>query len=135
MDLKNIVSITGMSGLYNLISTRNNGLIVEDMEQGKRSFVSIRKHQFTPLESIGIYTYTDVVDLSEVFDRMKKIAGEEKIPSASDPGGNIVDFFRKVIPDYDEDKVFLSDMKKLLKWYEFLGARGLLDRKSSDEEE
>ena len=134
MDLKNIISVSGKAGLFELITTRSNGLIVEDLENGKRGFVSIRKHQFTPLESIGIYTYTDVAELTEVFAKIKVEDAKGTIPDAGSSGGEITEFFRAIIPDYDEDRVFLSDMKKVLRWYSFLNEKGLL-KASGDEEE
>ena len=71
MDLENILSVTGMPGLYRLITTRSNGIVIEDLDTGKKSFVSMRKHQFTPVESIGIYTYTDVEDIVEGMASLK----------------------------------------------------------------
>lgn len=137
MDLKNIISISGKSGLYNLVTTRDNGLIVEDLETGKRGFISIRKHQFTPLESIGIYTQADVVELADVFKKMQEADEKGDIPTPNSSGQEIIEFFRKIVPDYDEDRVFLSDMKKALKWYAFLAEKGLLKEKpvATDEEE
>ena len=70
MDLENILSVTGLSGLYKLVTTRSNGIVIEDLDSGKKTFISMRKHQFTPLESIGIYTYTDVADIREVFQKI-----------------------------------------------------------------
>ncbi len=132
MNLENIVAVTGMSGLYKLVATRSNGLIIEDFDSGKRTFISMRKHQFTPVESIGIYTYGDVVDIMDVF---KKVDASENRPEPNAPGHELHKYFRTVLPDYDENRVYLSDIKKLLKWHSFLSDRGLLSDTASDEEE
>ncbi len=133
MDLENILSVTGMPGLYKLVTTRSNGIVIEDMDTGKKSFISMRKHQFTPIESIGIYTYTDVEDIREVFSKID--AMRDDIPQTKDPGQAFHDFFRAALPDFDENRVHLSDIKKVVKWYWFLKERGMLEATSSDEEE
>ncbi len=134
MNLENILAVTAMPGLYRLITTRNNGLIIEDFESGKRTFISLRKHQFTPLESVGIYTYTDVVDLPDVFQKIR--ASDAELPDVHAAASDYHKFLRDVLPEYDEDRVYLSDIKKLVKWYAFLDTQNLLvDTVSDDEEE
>ncbi len=132
MKLKDIVAVSGMPGLYKMIASRDNGIIVEDYDTGKRTFASIRKYQFTPLETVGIYTYKDVQDLTEVFTTMKN--GEVPIPDANAPGAELHTFFRKIVKDYDEDRVYLGDIKKVIKWYGFLKERNLFDSSSEEEE-
>lgn len=133
MNLENILSVTGMPGLYKLVTTRSNGIVIEDLDTGKKSFISMRKHQFTPIESIGIYTYTDVEDIAEVFTKID--AMRDDIPHTKDPGQSFHDFFRTALPDFDESRVHLSDIKKVVKWYWFLKERGMLEATTSDEEE
>jgi hypothetical protein len=131
MNLKDIVAVSGMPGLYKMIASRDNGIIVEDFDNGKRTFASVRKHQFTPLETVGIYTYKDVQDLKEVFGIMRK--EEVAIPDPNAPGTELHAFFRKIVKDYDEDRVYLGDIKKVIKWYGFLKERNLFEK--GDEEE
>lgn len=69
MKLDNVIAVSGMPGLYRLLATRPNGLLIESFENGKRQFISGRKHQFTPLVSIGIYTYKDVESLDVVLKK------------------------------------------------------------------
>lgn len=133
MELDNLLSISGYSGLHKLVTTRSNGLVVEDLDTGKRSFVSLRKHQFTPLESVGIYTYTDVVDLKTVFTRMQN--HDSPPPAGNEEASEMHNYFREILPDYDEERVFLSDIRKLVKWYGFLAERNLIATSDSDEEE
>ena len=129
MKLDNIVAVSGLPGLYIMAGSRSNGLIIEDFDSGKKKFAPLRKHQFTPLESVSIYTITDTAPLVDIF---KKMINTDNIP---DPKGNSFDlqeFFEGVLPDYDEDKVLVSDIRKIIKWYNFLAERKLL---TSDEEE
>ncbi|MDX1476638.1 MAG: DUF5606 domain-containing protein [Saprospiraceae bacterium] len=131
MKLDNVLAVSGHPGLYRLVTTRTNGLIVEDFDSGKRNFISLRKHQFTPLESVGIYTYQDVVKLEDIFLKIKGSGDPVPAPNASPQ--ELHAFLREILPDYDEDRVFLSDIKKLIKWYLFLDQRSLIS--ASDEEE
>ena len=94
MNLENILAVTGMPGLYKLIATRSNGLIIEDFDNGKRTFISMRKHQFTPVESIGIYTYGDVIDIKDVF---AKLADSGDRPEPNAPGHELHKYFRTVL--------------------------------------
>lgn len=133
MDLENILSVTGLTGLYKLVTTRSNGIVIEDLDSGKKTFISMRKHQFTPLESIGIYTYTDVIDIKDVLKKIDDL--RDDIPQNKAQGQEFHDFFRKALPDFDENRVHLSDIRKVIKWYWFLKERGLLESTAADEEE
>jgi len=113
MKLDNIISVSGLSGLQKLIATRPNGLLIESFDNGKRQFVSVRKHQFTPLVSIGIYTYTDVAALDEVLKKVDTTQAENPIP-------NLRAWFKTIVADHDEDRVHINDIRKVIKWYTFL---------------
>ncbi len=132
MKLTDIVSVSGMAGLYKMIASRDNGIIVEDFDTGKRTFASVRKHQFTPLETVGIYTYKDVADLGDVFTAMRTDEGE--VPDIGASGAELHKYFRTVVKDYDEDRVYLGDIKKVIKWYAFLKERNLFDGATEEEE-
>ncbi len=131
MKLKDIVAVSGMQGLYKILATRDNGIIVEDFDTGKRTFASARKHQITPMETVAIYTYEDTVEIRKVFETM--MTGETEIPDANAPAADLHAFFRKIVKNYDEDNVFLGDIKKVIRWYRFLEAHDLLA--GQDEEE
>ncbi len=132
MNLQKLISVSGFSGIYKLAGTRNNGIIIEDLDNGKRRFVPARKHQFMPLEGIAIYTYTDSVPLKEVLEKMMN-TGMEKMPDPKDSPQNLRDYFSEILPDHDPDRVRNSDISKIIKWYHFLHARGILQ--ASEEEE
>ena len=129
MKLDNIVAVSGMPGLYKMAGSRSNGLIIEDMDSGKRRFASIRKHQFTPLESVSIYTLMDTAPLTDVFS---SIQAKGEVPDAGANSLELQEWFDGILPNYDEDRVLVSDIRKIIRWYQFLNERNAL---TSDEEE
>ena len=120
MKLDNIISVTGMPGLYKLLASRPNGLLIESFENSKRQFVSGRKHQFTPLVSVGIYTYTDVVALDEVLKKVQESENTTPLPDPNDKADDLRSWFKDLVPEHDEDRVHINDIRKLIKWYLFL---------------
>jgi hypothetical protein len=132
--MENILAVSGLPGLYKLVNSRSNGLVVSDLKEEKTRFCSVRKHQFTPLETVAIYTYADSVELPKIFDKIK--ASSEAIPDIKKASGSELEsYFRSVLPEFDEDRVYTSDIKKVIKWYGILKEHDLLDAKPSDEEE
>ncbi len=136
MDLESFVSVSGIGGIHKVITTRNNGLIIEDLTSGKTRFISSRKHQFTPLESISVYTEDgDSKALSEVFQAIKDNGAKHPLPDAKFSNDDIKAYFNIILPDYDKDRVHASDMKKIIKWYAFLDEKNLLkESKKKDED-
>jgi len=143
-DFDKIISISRMPGLYYLESTRNNGLVVTNLENSEKIFVSVRKHQFSPLRSLAIFTYNDSLSLEEIFSQIDNF--EEQEASADvlkTDDSTLKKYFRKIMPEYDEDRVAPKDMKKVLRWYNFLKSKDLLnlskettvDRENKEEEE
>ena len=122
MKLENIISVTGLPGLYKLMASRANGLLIESLDTRKRQFVSARKHQFTPLVSVGIYTYMDTIGLDEVLKKMEASEVTTPIPDVNDKADALRSWFKGLVPEHDEDKVHINDIRKLLKWYNFLKA-------------
>lgn len=126
MNIKNIVAISGLPGLFKLIATKSNGLLVADPDTNKSRFCSVRQHQFTPMETVAIYTDEDTIEISKVFQNMLDLQGEHPVPSPNAPHAELQKYFAIIIPDYDRDKVFHSDMKKVMKWFNYLNDRGYL---------
>ncbi len=138
MKLEKLVAVGGMSGVYRIVANRNNGLIVEDLVTGKRKFASARKHQFSPLESIAIYTEDgDSAELKVVFQRMLEQIDDNPPVSASARSEELFDYFEDILPNYDRDKVRAGDIKKVLKWFDFLRQHDLLtpDDEEADKDE
>lgn len=134
MNLEKYIAVSGLPGIYELVATRNNGLVVADLDSGKTRFCTMRKHQFTPMGSVAIYTYGDAVEITKVFQSMDEKQDEFPILAPNAPAPQLFDYFENILPDFDRDRVFISDIKKIIKWYNFLDERNLLDF-SSDEEE
>lgn len=117
MEYTRIVAVTGMPGLYEVLSSKSDGAIVRSLDDKTTKFVSARVHNLTHLESIEIYTVRDNVSLADVFMAMKNNG-----PSLPDVKDNkaLKAYFEKVYPDMDFERVYASDMKKMVKWYEVL---------------
>ncbi len=137
MNLEKIVSVTGLSGLYRVAANRPNGLIVEDLDTGKRRFASARKHQFVPLESIAIFTDDgDSVQLANVFRNMLQQLDDTPPIDPGSSANDLYDYFADILPNYDPDRVHASDIRRVLKWFDYLNTRDLLtDDPAADEEE
>lgn len=126
MRIKDIVSISGMSGLYKIEGQKPSGLIVTSLTEGWTKFVSNRQHMFSPLENISIYTDTDNVELVDVL--LEIHAKKESHPPVDTKADNAVlrDWFRHIVPNYDHEKVYVSDIKKLIKWFDILEAHQVI---------
>ena len=124
--LKDIMSIGGHGGLFRFVSQGRNGIIVESLENGKRmhAFASMK---VSALEDIAIYTKEEEIQLEEVLARIHKYEnGAETIPPKSD-NDDLKDYFSAVLPEYDRDRVYVSDIKKVLSWYNLLLKYDLLE--------
>ena len=131
---RTFVAVSGLPGLYKLMATRSNGLLLQELDSEKTKFASARKHQFTPLESVAIYTDNDSVELSVIFDRIKSNEDSLEMPASSASKDEFFDYFSEILPDYDEERVLISDVKKVIKWYRYLSERNLLSSESEDKE-
>ena len=133
MDYNKIVSVTGLGGLYELISSKTDSGIVRSLEDNSTKFVSTRIHSFSHLESIEVYTVKDNVNLVEIFAAMKK--SKEALPDAKADGKAIKAYFEKVYPDMDFERVYGSDMKKMVKWFDILSKNNIEIKLSEASEE
>lgn len=126
MEYKEIVAVTGEPGLFQLVSSKGDGAIVRTLDGETTRFVPSRNHNFTPLESIEVFTTGTNVALSDVFRAMQEQEGTQAIPDPAAGGDEIRGYFRQIFPSLDEERVYMSDMKKMLKWYPQLRAHDLL---------
>ena len=136
MNLDKFVAVSGMPGLFQLIANRNNGLILEDLNSGKRKFVPSRGNQFTPLGTIGIYTSDgESTELKEVFKNM--LSRFEDLPPVdiNTDHDTLRNYFVQILPEFDRDRVSVSDIKKVIKWFSFLKEKNLLTTDIQEEEE
>jgi len=119
MEYSKIIAITGLPGLFELISSKSDGGIVRSLDDKSTRFVSSRVHQFSHLESIEVYTTRHNVNLVDILKAMQDSG--EKLPDEKDAGG-LKTYFEKVYPELDFDRVYTSDLKKMVKWF------GVLDK-------
>jgi len=117
MEYSKIVSVTGLPGLFELINTKSDGAVVRSLDDKTTRFASSRIHNFSHLETIEVYTVSDNVNLAEVFQAMEKASGS--LPDTKDDDA-IRKYFEKVYGDIDFERVYNSDLKKMIKWFEVL---------------
>ena len=117
MEYNKIVSVTGLPGLFELINTKSDGAVVRSLDDKTTRFASSRIHNFSHLETIEVYTVNDNVNLAEVFQAMEKKSGS--LPDTKDNSA-IRKYFEQVYGDIDFERVYNSDLKKMIKWFEVL---------------
>jgi len=135
MSLDKIISITGKPGLYKLITQTRSGFVAESLIDGKKITVGLRNN-VSVLSEIAIYTLEEELPLREVFLKIqvKEKGGKTSIPHKSDKL-KLEEYFFEVLPDYDEDRVYASDIKKVIQWYNILHENGIADFSENSEEE
>jgi hypothetical protein len=117
MEYSRIVAVTGLPGLYEVVSSKTDGAIVKSLEDQSTKFISSRIHNLSHLESIEVYTTRENVTLADVFLSMKESGSQ--LPDVKDNKA-LKSYFEKVFPDMDFDRVYSSDQKKMVKWFEVL---------------
>lgn len=133
MSLEKILSISGKPGLYELKNQTRGGFLAESLIDGKRISVSAR-HNVSLLSEIAIYTLTEEIPLATVFTKIsEKENGGEAINHKSSKD-ELEEYFFGVLPDYDEDRVYASDIKKVVQWYNLLNKKGISDFTSKSED-
>ena len=131
MEYSKLISVTGLPGLFELVASKNDGAIVRSLDDKTTKFVSSRVHNFSHLESIEVYTQRENVNLVDVFKAMD--ANNESLPSEKDSAA-IKKYFEKVYPEMDFERVYASDMKKMIKWFSVL-KKNDIELKLKDEEQ
>ncbi len=135
MALDKILSIGGRPGLYRLLTQTRSGFVGESLLDGKRVTVGIRSN-VSVLSEIAIYTLEEEVPLREVFQKRKeKEKGEKTSIGHKEEKIKLEEYFFEVLPDYDEDRVYASDIKKVIQWYNILHENGITDFSETDDED
>jgi hypothetical protein len=132
MEYNKIIAVTGLPGLYELLSSKSDGAIVRSLDDKTTRFVSSRIHNFSHLESIEVYTVRDNVNLVDILKAME--ASTTKLPDEKDAGA-LKNYFTKVYPDLDFGRVYSSDLKKMVKWFQVLKANEIEIKLTEPEEE
>ncbi len=138
MNLDKYLVVSGVPGVHKLVTSRADGVIIEDRKEGRTRFVSARQGQVTPLATVAIYTNADdgegTVPLVEVFEKMYD--QHEAIPpadvNASSP--DLRAYFTQILPDHDQDRVHINDIKKCIKWFNFMLQNGILEEAKREAE-
>lgn len=134
MDLKDILAIGGKQGLFKFISQTKNGIIVEGLQDKKR-IPAYSTDKVSALEDIAIFTDSGEVPLGEIFAAIfKKEEGKPAISHKAAPE-EMKGYFAEILPDYDRNRVYTSDMKKVFMWYNILQELGMVDGEFKKEEE
>ena len=122
MDLKEIATVAGKSGLYKVLSPTRTGVILESLDEKKKRFPVGGDSRVSILQEISIYTTDEegAVPLEDVFRSIHEEFGDDPGVETSSPGDELKAFLKHVLPNYDEERVYVSDMKKLVQWYKLL---------------
>ena len=133
MNLTKVLAISGKPGLYHLETQTRSGFLATSLADGKRISVGIRNN-VSLLSEIAIYTLEKEVPLTEVFTNMKNFEEEKeaRISPKSD-GATLEEYFSQVLPNYDRDRVYASDIKKIIQWYNLLLAKGFLEEDAQED--
>ena len=125
MKLEGIINVSGKPRLHKIISKGKNSVIVESLIDKKR--MPVYSHiNANSLEEIGIYTYKDTISLADVFTKIAKKTKCSQCISHKENTKDLVDYFREILPEYDEERVYISDIKKVYLWYNVLHSAGLV---------
>jgi len=133
IKLKDILSISGKGGLFRYIAQARNGIVVESIDDKKRH-VALATARVSSLEDIAIFTQEEEVPLADIFYMIyEKSEGKETLSQKS-PAQELKSYFEELVPDYDEGRVYASDIKKVFQWYNQLHSHDLLEVVEKEEE-
>ncbi len=138
MNLDKYLVVPGAPGVHKLVSSRANGVIIDDRKEGRTRFVPVRQQQITPLATVAVYTFTEegenTVPLVEVFQKMLDLhdTTPPADPKASSP--ELRAYFTAVLPDHDRDRVHIGDIQKCIKWYNFMREHGIFEEAKREAE-
>ena len=134
MNFDKILSIAGRPGLWEIKAQTRNGVVAQSLLDGKKLPVNIQNN-ISILAEIAIYTYTEEVPLREVFQKIADKNNFEQTISHKSSKNELEEFFQEILPEYDEDRVYTSDIKKIIQWYNLLIEKGVKDFTKQEAEE
>ena len=135
MEFREIVSVTGVSGLKKLVANRNDGLILSDLNGENKKFFSNRQHMFSPLDNIAIYTDEDTVPLLEVMLEMKNQKASNPPVDPNSSNDTLRNYLGTILPNFDRERVNISDIKKLIKWFLILDETDAIQKPEEETQE
>jgi hypothetical protein len=127
MKLDKILAIAGKPGLFELKIQTRSGFVAESLLDGKKITVGMRSN-VSLLSEISMYTYSEEKPLVEIMRAIAVKENEGAAISHKEDNSKLIAYFKEILPDYDEDRVYASDIKKLLNWYNFLQAKGMVSK-------
>ncbi|WP_395042840.1 DUF5606 domain-containing protein [Flavobacterium sp.] len=127
MTVEKILAISGKPGLYELKVQTRSGFVAESMIDGKKITVSLRSN-VSLLSEISMYTYTEEKPLVDIMRAIAVKENEGQAISHKEDNAKLIAYFKEVLPDYDEDRVYPSDIKKVLNWYNMLQQKGMVSK-------
>lgn len=134
MSVEKILAISGKPGLYQLKIQTRTGFVAESLIDGKKITVGLRSN-VSLLSEISVYTYDGEVRLAEVLRAIAEKEDNGPALSHKEDNTKLTEYFREVLPEFDEDRVYASDIKKILNWYNMLQAKGLVSKEDEATEE
>lgn len=134
MSLEKILSISGKPGLYQLKAQTRSGFVAESLADGKKIAVNLR-HNVSMLSEIAIYTTSDEIPLPEVFEKIFEKENGEKSIDHKESKAKLESYFAEILPEYDQDRVYSRDIKKIFQWYNLLIDNGITSFTDKEEKE
>lgn len=134
MSIQKILAISGKPGLYELKIQTRTGFVAESLLDGKRITVGLRSN-VSLLSEIAVYTYSEEVRLSEIFKAIATKENDGPTISHKEDEATLKSFFREILPEFDEDRVYASDIKKIVNWYNILQPKGFVTVEALTEKE
>lgn len=130
MRLEKYLVISGVPGVHRLISARTNGVLIEDYKEKRVRFVAARQNQIMPLATIAVYTDTDEgsMPLADVFQRMLDAREQTPPPAPDAPSADLRAYFAQVLPEHDQYRVHIADIKKCIRWFNYMLEHGIFDQ-------
>jgi hypothetical protein len=133
MNLEKILAIAGKPGLFELKIQTRSGFLAESLLDGKKITVGLRSN-VSLLTEISMYTYSEEKPLVEIMRAIAVKENEGPTISNKEDNAKLVAYFKEILPDYDEDRVYISDIKKVLNWYNLLQAKGMVSKEEPTQE-
>ena len=133
MSIQKILAISGKPGLYELKIQTRTGFVAESLLDGKKITVGMRAN-VSLLSEIAVYTYSEEVRLAEVFKAIATKENDGMAMSHKEDDAKLKAYFREILPEFDEDRVYTSDIKKILNWYNLLQPKGFVSVEALSQE-
>lgn len=131
MNLRGLVSVTGKPGLYRLIGQNKNGFVIESLDQQQvRTIVNLSTTKMATLEDITVFGEDDEIKLIDILEKIKIFEGT--VPEAKADGKTLRDFFSSIAPDHDQTRVYTSDIKKIISWFNTIKVLPLFDEQAPE---